>query len=62
VTTFMRDNRKMKLLNQCRNAVFHYSPHYLDPRTEKLLDEAGMVQWVHGLYDAISAFFLAEDS
>jgi hypothetical protein len=62
VTAFMRQNRKMQLLRQCRNAVFHYSPHYLDQRTEELMAEAGMVEWVHGLHDAISAFFLAEDA
>lgn len=62
VTAFMRQHRKVKLLRECRNAVFHYSPHYLDARTERLMAEAGMVEWVHGLHDAISAFFLMEDA
>jgi hypothetical protein len=62
VTAFMRQNRKVKLLRQCRNAVFHYSPCYLDERTRGLMAEVGMVEWVHGLHDAISAFFLAEDA
>jgi hypothetical protein len=62
VTAFMRENRKMRLLRQCRNAVFHYSPQYLDERTEELFSEVGMVEWVHGLHGAISAFFLAEDA
>jgi hypothetical protein len=62
VTAFMRQNHKVKLLRQCRNAVFHYSPYYLDERTRGLMAEVGMVEWVHGLHDAISAFFLAEDA
>jgi hypothetical protein len=62
VTAFIRQNRKVELLRRCRNAVFHYSPHYLDERTEGLMAEVGMVEWVHGLHDAISAFFLAEDA
>jgi hypothetical protein len=62
VTAFMRHHRKIKLLAQCRNAVFHYSPRYFDERTEKLIAEEGIVTWVHGLHDAISAFFLAEDA
>jgi hypothetical protein len=62
VTAFMRHHRKIKLLSQCRNAVFHYSPHYLDERIEKLIDEEEIITWVHGLHDAISAFFLAEDA
>jgi len=61
VTTFMRDHRKMKLLSKCRNVVFHYSPHYFDERTMELMTEEGIVTWVHGLHDAISAFFLAKD-
>lgn len=62
VTAFIRQNRKVELLRQCRNAVFHYSPHYLDERTEELMAEMGMVEWVHGLHDAISAFFLGEST
>ena len=42
--------------------MFHYSPHYLDERIEKLIDEEEIITWVHGLHDAISAFFLAEDA
>jgi hypothetical protein len=62
VTAFIRQKRKVKLLRQCRNAVFHYSAHYLDERTEELMTEEGMVEWVHGLHKAISAFFLMEDA
>jgi hypothetical protein len=62
VAALTGEARKMRLLRRCRNAVFHYSPHYLDERTEELMAEAGMVEWVHGLHDAISAFFLAEDA
>jgi hypothetical protein len=61
-TAFIRQSRKVTLLRRCRNAVFHYSPEYLDERTHELMTEAGMVEWVHGLHDAISAFFLAEDA
>jgi hypothetical protein len=62
VTAFMRHHRKIKLLIQCRNVVFHYSPHYFDERTMELIAEEEIVTWVHGLHDSISAFFLAEDA
>src|SRR5262249_55937259 len=62
VTAFMRHHRKIKLLIKCRNVAFHYSPHYFDERTMELMTEEGIVTWVHGLHDAISAFFLAEDA
>jgi hypothetical protein len=62
VTAFTRQNRKARLLRRCRDAVFHYSPHYVDERTEELMAEDGMVEWVHGLHGAISAFFLAGDA
>jgi hypothetical protein len=60
VTELLRQATMLERLQQCRNAVLHYSPTYLDPRVALLLEEEGFVAWVHSLYDQIGAWFLAE--
>ena len=60
VTALLRDTKKVKLLEGCRNAVFHYESSYTDPRQEKLFRDPGFVEWVSALHDAISNFFLRE--
>ncbi len=59
VSAVLADRDKLDLLRRCRNAVFHYSATYLDPRVRVLTDEQGFVEWVHSLYDQMSAYFLA---
>jgi hypothetical protein len=61
VTAFLRDTNKTALLEGYRNAVFHYGPSYIDPRQEKLFKDPDFVEWVWGLHDAISDFFLRPD-
>lgn len=58
VTALLRDGSKADVLQGCRNAVFHFSPSYVDPRVETLFREPDFVAWVHDLHDAMSAFFL----
>jgi hypothetical protein len=58
VTEMARDHRKIDLLTKYRNAVFHYSPDYDDPRFVAVSEEADFVEWVHKLHNAISSFFL----
>jgi uncharacterized protein DUF4279 len=60
VTAFLRDRAKVALLEGYRNAVFHYGSNYIDPRQEKLFKDEAFVDWVSGLHDAISNFFLRE--
>jgi hypothetical protein len=58
VTEIARDRRKIDLLKKYRNAVFHYSPDYDDPRFVAVSEEADFVRWAHELHSAISSFFL----
>ena len=60
VTAFLRDRAKRALLEGYRNAVFHYGSSYIDARQEKLFRDEAFVEWVSGLHDAISNFFLRE--
>ena len=53
---------KLDLLKGYRHAVFHYGPNYIDPRQEKLFRDPGFVEWVSGLHDAISNFFLRDEA
>jgi hypothetical protein len=61
VTDFLRDTKKRALLEGYRHAVFHYGPSYIDSRKEKLYQDSDFVEWVWGLHDAISDFFLRQD-
>jgi hypothetical protein len=60
VTAFLRDKKNLALLKGCRNVVFHYERAYTDARLEKLFADEDFVEWVNGLYAAISDFFLRE--
>jgi hypothetical protein len=44
VTEMARDHRKIDLLKKYRNAVFHYSPDYDDPRFVAVSEEADFVE------------------
>jgi hypothetical protein len=57
VTEMARDHRKIGLLKKYRNAVFHYSPDYDDPRFVAVSEEADFVEWANKLHKAISSFF-----
>ena len=61
VTSMLGDDAMLGVLRRCRNAVFHYSPTYTDPRVQALMNADGFVPWVHSLYDEISIYFLAGD-
>lgn len=61
VTAYLRQRAKIKLLERARNAIFHYSRAYTDPRLLAVFAEPNFVEWVHGLHGAISDFFLRDE-
>jgi hypothetical protein len=61
VTALLRDVQNRKLLEDYRNAVFHYHPNYVDSRRDAVFRSAEFVEWVNALHDAISSYFLGTE-
>lgn len=52
------DESKITLLNGFRNDVFHYKPDYYSKRTEKLLADKDVVEWIRKIHDPLGSAIL----
>ena len=59
VTKLLKDTQKLDRLREARNAMYHYDPEYLSPRFVALIQEPGIVAWVHEVHNAIGAALMA---